>query len=137
MSKVTQIFGQFANDQEKNDFIESQFKVITNLTKENDQLKLKLKNLEDVLAKSTPLLDGPNNLIQKEGMFSSHEETIAREQLRLLNNTSIERELTLEEARKVDMYSKILIQCKNEPKKVKSSVEGLGVAELLKIVEEK
>lgn len=85
-------------------FAEAQHKTIIELSKRIKKLQDKNTSLEALL-KTANLPTIENNPLL-EGLQS--EEYIATLQLEKLKNISIERELTLEEARKVEIYSKIL-----------------------------
>lgn len=127
MSKVIEMFGQFSSEEEKNAFIEAQFATITNQNKQIEQLKAEKLHLEILLRQSSvPTIGKPDE--------RPTEEQICREQLRLLNEVSKSRELTAEEARKVDIYAKILTQSLATNKNKTSSVDGKSVEELLKLV---
>lgn len=131
MSKVSEIFGSFKSEKEKEDFMNAQFATITNLTKQVEDLKAKNKHLQELLSKS------PLPTIEKTEENSVPEEIrICREQLKLLQNVSQDRELTMEEARKVEIYSKIITQAKDPSKKAKSPLDGLSTEQLLKIANE-
>lgn len=95
-------------------------RVITSLEQENTSLKTVLKEL-DIKT------DKPNFIV-------SDEEVICRTQLSLLKQMALERQLTLEESRKVDIYSKILLALNEKPKTIKVETKNLKDEELLAIV---
>ncbi len=132
MSNIIELFGKMDTDQEKIDFMTAQFEVITSLNKQVDQLKIEKRHLEHLLKDAVPVIAV---LPTKEESELSEEQRICKEQLTLLKSFSQGRELTMEECRKVEIYSKILFQSKDLSKKPKSVVDGLPVGELLKLVE--
>lgn len=132
MSKIIELFGNLDGDEEKLAFMESQFLVITNLNKQLEQIKMEKLHLERLLKDATQNL---TSLPLKEDSDITTEQRICKEQLLLLKTVSEGRDLTLEECRKVEIYSKILNMGKDPNKKIKSSVEGLPIGELLKLVE--
>lgn len=132
MSNIEELFGKFESEQEKKDFMSAQFEVITSLNKQIEQLKAEKIHLERLLKEATPILAV---LPVKGDEELSTEQKICKEQLLILKAQSDLRELTAEEARKVETYSKILQATKDPNKKPKSSVENLPIAELLKLVE--
>ena len=68
--------------------------------------------------------------------LSSDQEEICKIQLRKFLDLSKDRELTLEEARKVEIFSKILFGFKNKEDKDKDdTTKKLSSDELLKLVE--
>lgn len=121
------MFGSFKSEEEKTAFMEAQFATITNQNKIIEQLKSQIANLESSLRQSN---------IPTSGKVDERptEEQICREQLRILNEQSKARELTAEEARKVDIYAKILTQSLATNKKKSSPVDGKSIDELLKLV---
>lgn len=128
-SKIESIFGKKTLEEWEN-FAEAQFQVITNLNKEINQLKQEKKHVEELLKSSVPTLPSATE------DTVSPEEQICRDQLRLLNSSSKERELSAEEARKVDVYTKLLISLSNSSgKKKPSEIDHLKNEDLLKLVE--
>ncbi len=131
-SNIIDLFGKMDTDEEKLDFMTAQFEVISSLNKQVDQLKIEKRHLEHLLKDATPILA---SLPIKEDSDLSTEQKICKEQLLLLKDISNTRELTAEEARKVETYSKILQATKDPNKKKASSADNLPVADLLKLVE--
>lgn len=132
-SNIIELFGKMDTDQEKLDFMTAQFEVITSLNKQVDQLKIEKRHLEQLLKDAVPVI---NILPTKEQETLTEEQRICKEQLVLLKSFSQGRELTMEEARKVEIYSKILFQTQDKNKKSKSQVDDLPIADLLKIVKD-
>jgi hypothetical protein len=129
MSKIEEIFGQFRSEAEKDDMLAAQFSTIASLNRQIEELKAEKKQLEANFKVSK--VQTPQNIEEIE----PYELQICREQLRLLRDLSLDRELTAEEARKTDIYAKILLQSKPSTKK-NSSLDGKSTAELLKLVQE-
>lgn len=132
MSKLTEIYGERTTLEELQKFAEAQFKTINEFSKQISQLETENKHLQDLLTKSTPIIS--NNTTEEDDL-SSDQEKICKEQLRIYKNTSLERELTLEETRKVEIYAKILLSLKDPSKKPKTEAEKMDTAQLLKLVE--
>lgn len=129
MSNIEHIFGKKTLEQWR-EFAESQFQVITNLNKELEKIKAEKKHAEYLLTQAAP------TAVKSEQDTVSPEEQICRDQLRILNSSSKDRELTAEECRKVDIYTKLLIQLSNSSGKKKiSEIDGLKTEDLLKLVE--
>lgn len=100
---------------------EAQYKLIVSLKRENEELKEKIKHLEQLLLK------GPHQI--------SSEELICMEQIETLKANSAKRELTLEEIKKLDLLVKNLRLIREQSTQVIDvSTEGLSDDELLKIV---
>lgn len=117
---------EFTNHAELLEFSKAQHKTIVELTRKVQNLEKKLKNTNN------------SKLIKKEHsdiLKVSDEEIICRTQLNLLREIAMERELTLEETRKVDMYSKILIALSDKPKTIEVKTKGMKDDELLAVLE--
>lgn len=130
MSKITSIFGNFESNEERETFMQAQFTTITNLTKQLEDSRQKIRHLEELLKEATP------TIIEHVVDDISNEEKIAIEQLTLLKMESNERSLTLEETKRVDMYAKLLIQLRSLNKNKPMSALPKDPKELLKLVEE-
>ena len=108
---------------------------IVDLLKENNILK---KQLEVARSSESLMVNQPNSPIldvNSRYIGASDEETICRMQLEILNKVSMMRELSMEETKKVDIYTKLLIQI-NSGKKSKpdSGLDSLTDNDLLRIV---
>lgn len=130
MAKVESIFGKFKSEEEKTAYIEASFQTIQEQTKKIKDLEAKNKQLEALLAKTVPVIAPAGEEI------SPSEEQICRDQLRVLNLVSKERELTLEETRKVEIYSKILNSLSGRKSNTPSQTDGLDLGQLLELVKE-
>lgn len=129
MADIIDIFGKFKNEEEKNDFIRAQWATINNLNKQVEQLKDKNRQLEELLKTTTQPI--PQLLEENQ---TPEEIRICNDQLRMLKGISKDRELTLEECRKVEIYSKILNQSTSGNRKAKSPIDGLNTEQLLNLV---
>ena len=108
-------------------FAEAQHSTILDLSKKIQELEKKIKELPSSGESITKIIHTDLNI--------SSEELICLTQLSLLKESSEGRELTLEEAKKVDIYSKILNQIKGNKKEPKDIFNNLKDEELLKLVE--
>jgi len=105
--------------------IEVQHRTISNLKVELDRLKEEKQHIEKLLVNQNPELSlGPS-------LETDDEESICRMQLRLLKNVSMSRELTLEEAKRVEIYTKILNNKLNQPKTVVVKTKSISNEDLL------
>lgn len=112
-------------------YSDAQTKTITELSK-----KLKVKDdevihLKKLLESSVPLIREKKDLTKFE---SNDQEYICRTEINKLRDLSMERELTLEECKKLDIYSKILKELANAPKTIEVKSRQLSEIELLSIV---
>ena len=132
MDKMLEQFKDMASLQK---YADAQYKTILSLTKKVKLLEQENINLKDILEKSTPLLDEEKktfNLPEVEA--SSNEEMIAKVQLARLNEISLERELTLEEAKRVEIFTKIL-SAKGANKSITVQMQKMNNDDLLKMLE--
>ena len=132
MDKMLEQFKDMASLQK---YADAQYKTILSLTKKVKLLEQENMNLKDILEKSTPLLDEEKktfNLPEVEA--SSDEEMIAKVQLARLNEISLERELTLEEAKRVEIFTKILTT-KGANKSITVQMQKMNNDDLLKMLE--
>lgn len=132
MSSVNQIYGEIKSEEEMRSFMEAQHKTINQLTEQLRESELKIKQLEDMVSAQTPLVGAE----PKNNEYSSDEEFIAREQLKYFAGIAADREFTLEETKKVDIYAKLLLSLTMKEKKPKSELTSMSPAQLLKFVEE-
>lgn len=124
----------FNNIDELTIYAEAQYNTIVNLTEITNKLKEEVKHLKS-------LLESTNPLIVKEQSFDrlivSDEEAIAKIQLEKIRDLALGRELTLEEAKRFEIFYKVLSSVRNTPKNVKSEVQSLNETQLLALIEDK
>ena len=90
-------------------YADAQYKTILSLTKKVKLLEQENMELKDLLEKTTPLFDEEKKTFEMPQIeASSDEEMIAKVQLVKMREIAIERELTLEEAKRVEIFTKIL-----------------------------
>jgi len=118
-------------------FSEAQQKTIVKLSKKNKELEEEVAHLKKLLEASVPIIqtsDTPS--ISAEKFLTSDQETICRMQLNRLKEVSYDRELTLEEAKRVEIFSKIINVLENSPKTIKVETKNLDNKELLSLLEQ-
>jgi sulfur transfer protein SufE len=116
-------------------FAESQYKTIVDLSKKLSRLEEEKKSLEKLVENSVKQ-QSPRDPNDKTFEEVSDEEVIARTQLKLLRDVAIERELTLEETKKAETFTKLLLNIKGIDKKEKNdSLKKLNDEDLLKLLE--
>jgi len=115
-------------------FAEAQYNTIVTLTEQNQTLKEEITHLKSLLESTTPLL--PTE-VRTERLLVSDEEAISKIQLEKLRDVSLTRELTLEEAKRFEIFYKVLNSVRNNVKTYESSVKKLGSTELLALLEDK
>lgn len=135
MSSLDEMMKSFADMAELKLFAEQQHKTILELTKSIDKLRAKNKQLEELLQKKTPVLVGEYSPIVSAGTIDeAHEENICKMELKKLHDVSLERALTYEETKKVDIFTKLLLAINQKPKGELINTKKKDTDELLKLV---
>ena len=129
------MLGEFKEVAELKVFAESQFKTITELNRKLKALEEEKEHLKKLLEQSTPLLIEDKKNFLGFDLDISNEEIICLRQLAMLKEISMERQLTLEETRQCEIFSKILLNLKSAPKTIKVDSKNLSEKELLALVE--
>jgi len=128
MKTIEDLEKSFVDLQEVND---SQFRTIIDLKKQIDALKAENQALKAQQS------SGSNNFVAVQGNNEiSDEHLICITQLELLKNNAVTRELTFEEAKKVQIFTDVLEKIKKNNKAANEfSAEKLPVEDLLRLVE--
>ncbi len=108
----------------------SQTKEINQLRKMKEQLEKEVEKLtmENVQMKAL-------NPTGMSGFEVSDEETICVVQIAILKNLAMQRELTLEECKKTEIYCKVLREIRGKkPEKEEAKIDGLSNEELIKLM---
>lgn len=126
---------QNSDEKEKQDFIEAQYRTILDLTKKNKKIQEEVDELKKVIS-STNRLEMNERMPNIIDLAESDEVSIARIELRKLKERSFDETLTLEETKKVEIYSKILSNNANKPKDINGQAKVLTDTELLKLASE-
>lgn len=136
---IKQLTEQFKTYEELQLFCASQFKQILTLSKKIKELEdknseLSKKDKENskltVISNNTEVASTSTNLIVKDDA-----KTIAQVQLRMLKEMSFDRELTLDEAKRVEIFNKIANAQEEKPKTIKADAKTLGTDDLLSLIE--
>lgn len=119
-------------------FSEAQQKTIVQLTKKIKQLEEEREQLKNQL--TTPTVNVPKNIEPSgavaEKFLTSDQEAICRTQLMKLREIAFDREMTLEETKKVEIFSKILSSIENAPKTIKIDTKTLDNSDLMGLLDE-
>lgn len=137
MSSIDQLANQFKTLAELRQYCNSQFQIINKLNTKIVQQDEEIKHLKELLTKSTAIVDDSNGPLEVYKNMSDELATCLM-QIRLLKDKSVGGELTFEDAKKLDIYTKLLLQIKNGGKeeKPKENTEKLSDEELLKLLNE-
>lgn len=138
---INQLTENFKNFDELKIFCESQFRQILALSKKNRELEDKVIELnkkvkEQVKQELIQSSNNSQNILSPDFKILDDAKTISQVQLKLLKELAFDRELTLEEAKRVEIFSRILNEEKKEDKKtIKADAKVLKEDELLKLIE--
>ena len=136
MSGIDEMLKSFVSEVERSDFIRQQHVTIMNLTKKINDLEEKNNHLENLLEKNIPsLVQNNNSIVSFNEVITDYEENICRMELKRLHDLTMERGLTYEETKKVDIYTKLLIQLNSKPKTIELEAKNKNTTELLALVE--
>lgn len=116
-------------------FSDAQQKTIIKLSKKNKELEEEVSHLKKLLESQTPIISDVPALPFAEKFLTTDQESICRTQLSKLREISFERELTLEETKRVEIYSKILNVLENSPKTIKVETKSIPSQDLLSLVQ--
>lgn len=125
---VNDILDNFKSNEELREYCNVQYKTIISLNKEIRKLSEDIESLKSMAFQNLPVVNSVQNI--------EDEEVIARTQLSMLKNKSLVEPLTLEEARKFEIYSKALNAAANKPKIVEVKAKHLSNKELFAALEE-
>lgn len=124
---------EFTNIEDLRAFADAQHKTIVQISKRITSLEEENSHLKKLLEGSVQLIKSEEDEKYNSLISKCDEETIAKIQLNKLKEKAFSHELTLEESRKVDIYSKILLSLK-EKGAIPAESRSLDPAELLKLV---
>ena len=135
------MINSFKDPEQMQALVDSQYKTIIELSQKIQKLEQENKTLKED-AKSKAAFTGNSNIIklpEKEGeivkLAKTDQEVICTMQLFHIKNNALDRELTLEEARKVEIYSKILNTLNSKDDSKDAEFKKLSDEDLLKELE--
>jgi hypothetical protein len=133
--KIEDISKNFKDISEYQAYCAAQYNVIINQSKKISELEEKLKDLEKLLASSTPIVGSENPIPDRLNIVGlTSEEAIAMMEIEKLKEISLERELSMEECKKFEIYTKTLLNIKNSVKSTpkENNLENISTEDLLK-----
>jgi hypothetical protein len=135
MDSMDKMLEQFKDISSLQKYAEAQYKTILSLSRKVKVLEEENVELKDLLEKSTPLLnEEKKNFVAYQVEASSDEEMIAKVQLARMKEISMERELTLEEAKRVEIFTKILVN-KGSNSSISIQTQKMNSDDLLKMLD--
>jgi hypothetical protein len=135
MDSMDKMLEQFKDMSSLQKYAEAQYKTILSLSRKVKVLEEENVELKDLLEKSTPLLnEEKKNFVAYQVEASSDEEMIAKVQLARMKEISMGRELTLEEAKRVEIFTKILVN-KGSNSSISIQTQKMNSDDLLKMLD--
>jgi hypothetical protein len=139
---INALVEQFKSTEELKVFVASQYKQIIQLSKKNKDLEEKnqglIKQVREQSKQELTLPKASDGTIQvnPDMKVLDDAKTIAQIQLRMLKELSFDKELTLEEAKRVEIFNRILNDNEKDDKSsLKADAKVLKETDLLKLVE--
>lgn len=130
MKDVNDIEKSFNELQEYSD---TQFRTIVELKKQIESLKEENKSFKNLLEGNLPQLG--IHIPELNNLGISNEQLICEAQITLLKERAVSRELTLEEAKKFQIYTTVLSEIRHAKEDVPDvNVQKMSDEELLKLV---
>lgn len=114
-------------------YASAQEQTILNMSKKIKKLEEERDHLKKVADGSVPIIKSTDSKITE--IFENDSEYICHMEIAKLKEVSTERELTLEECRKLETYYRIVSQIDNKKQKPEKEVEKVKTEDLLKLVE--
>ena len=127
LSKINILAGEFESYADIKDYCNKQFNTIQQISQENQELKQKIEHLEELVQNTTDLKAKEVSRIDY-----TPEQIICQIQIEKLRSKSFERELTLEETKRLEILIKSLYLIK-EKGTAKVSAEFKKLTESLSI----
>ena len=135
MDSMDKMLERFKDMSSLQKYAEAQYKTILSLSRRVKVLEEENVELKDILEKSTPLVnEDKKNFVAYQVEASSDEEMIAKVQLARMKEISMDRELTLEEAKRVEIFTKILAN-KGSNSSIAIQTQKMNSDDLLKMLD--
>jgi len=126
---------QLTDISELQSYCDSQYKLIVELSKKITQTEEENLELKKLLDAYIPQIGDKSKALNNFFTDMTDEQAICIMQLKLLKDISLERELTLDEAKRVEIFTKILYAVKEKDKEKDNKVKKLSDTELLSLLE--
>lgn len=134
MKTVDEMANEFKTINELKQYAQSQFVLINSLNKKINELETENKHLNDLLQNSAPVLQEVQGKLELYKDVSDEMATCLL-QIKILKDRALSSELTLEEAKKLDIYTKLLISLTSRTKEKPNPASGKTDEEILAEIE--
>jgi hypothetical protein len=134
-NNIEQISKEFKETMDLKIQLNAQMNIITSMTKKNKEQQEEINHLKKLLESTAPLIKAPNELNKLPGFLSDSEEQICRMEIEKLRDKASVEQLTYEDAKKLEVYTKILNTIRNSPKIIEVKTKKLTESELMAAIE--
>jgi hypothetical protein len=133
---VDKMAESFTTVEELKSYSSAQYKTIVDLNKKLKRAEAELDILREKLETISVQQNNSDALNKKDGIFDiTDEETVCLTQLALLRNLALQRELTTEEAKKFEIFHKVVNTIRNRKPDIKTSLSELSTEDLVKLID--
>jgi len=132
MDNIYNLTSQFKDFSELQEYANSQYRLIVDLSRKINDLEAENKHLKILLEGAVPLIgQKPSESIVTD---LSDEEVICRTQIKILKDTALDREFTNDEAKKFDIFVKTLLSLKSKEDNSSSKLSKVKDSDLLEVL---
>jgi hypothetical protein len=133
---VDKMAESFTTVEELKSYSSAQYKTIVDLNKKLKRAEAELDILREKLETISIQQNNEGALKKADGIFDiTDEETVCLTQLALIRNLSLQRELTTEEAKKFEIFHKVINTIRNKKPDNKTSLSELSTEDLVKLID--
>jgi len=130
---INDLTKNFKNFAELKAYSDAQYRTILELTKKINAIEKENADLKRTVASANLEAKKTEDGQLRESI--AHEQAICEMQLSILRDRSLEGELTLEETKKVEIFTKLLQILKDPSKKKEEKVKEMDISQLLSLVD--
>lgn len=113
--KIVTLAGEFKNHIELKEYANAQYVTLEKATKRIQELEEEVNHLKSLLTSTTEIIEPQNKIVVSP---VAKEQEICEVQIERLRKVSLDRELTLEEAKRFDIFNKALLAIKGAEKAI-------------------
>ena len=133
---VDKMAANFTTVEELQSYSQAQYKTIVDLNKKLKRSEAELEILREKLETLSTQQNNSEALNKDKGIFDiTDEETVCLTQLALLRNLSLNRELTTEEAKKFEIFHKVINTIRNKKPNKENNLSELSTDELVRLID--